>query len=242
MEASKCPKCGEEPNFLEHMEKWYCYECNSYVADDEIEPEQEIAEEPEAAEVQPEEEPIAPEEPKPEIQKELVEVRMCENCGQPLKWIEKYQRDYCYSCKKYAVAPVKDPEPVKAPAEEPKKEPVGKSCPDCAGEMKFVQKYDEWYCYTCKKYPLHKSKAKPEVPKKANTCPKCNGGLRHIEKYQRYYCDACRCYAPKANAQSAKKVCPTCRSELKFIAQYNEWYCYKCKKYPLRPGKPVLLL
>lgn len=242
MEASKCPKCGEEPNFLEHMEKWYCYECNSYIADEEIEPEQEIAEEPEAEEAQPKEEPSVPEETKPEAPKVTVEVRMCANCGQPLKWIEKYQRDYCYSCKKYAPVAIKEPEPVKAPAEAPKKEPEVKNCPDCSGEMKFVQKHNEWYCYACKKYPLYKAKAKPEAPKNANSCTKCNGKLRYIEKYKRHYCDACKAYAPKSGAPSEKKVCPACKSELKFVAQYNEWYCYNCKKYPLRPGKPILLL
>jgi ribosomal protein S27AE len=242
MEASKCPKCGEEPNFLEHMEKWYCYECNSYIADEEIEPEQEVAEEPEVEDAQPKEEPSVPEETKPEAPKESIEVRMCTNCGQPLKWIEKYQRDYCYSCKKYAPAAIKEPEPVKAPAEAPKKAPEVKKCPDCSGEMKFVQKHNEWYCYACKKYPLHKAKAKPEAPKKANSCTKCNGKLRYIEKYKRHYCDACKAYAPKSGAPSGNKVCPACKSELKFIAQYNEWYCYKCKKYPLRPGKPILLL
>jgi len=236
MEASKCPKCGEEPDFLEHMEKWYCYECNSYVDQEEIEAEEEIVEETEEASPEPEDE-------KPEAPKEMVEVRMCANCGQPLKWIEKYQRHYCYSCKKYA--PLDKPEEPKAPvaAEAPKKESTGKCCPQCSGEMKFVQKYNEWYCYTCKKYPLHK--AKPEAPKKeaaAACCPKCKGKLRYIEKYQRHYCDACKAYAPKNGAAPAKKVCPTCKSELKYIQQYNEWYCYNCKKYPLRPGKPVLLL
>lgn len=242
MEASKCPKCGEEPNFLEHMEKWYCYECNSYIADEEIESEQEIVEEPEAEEAQPKVEPSIPEETKSEVPKETVEVHMCANCSQPLKWIEKYQRDYCYSCKTYAPVVIKEPEPVKAPVEVPKKEPEVKSCPDCSGDMKFIQKHSEWYCYACKKYPLHKAKPKPEAPKKANSCTKCNGKLRYIEKYKRHYCDACKAYAPKSGAPSGKKVCPTCKSELKFVAQYNEWYCYKCKKYPLRPGKPILLL
>ena len=31
MEASKCPKCGDEPHFVEQVEKWYCYGCNSYI-------------------------------------------------------------------------------------------------------------------------------------------------------------------------------------------------------------------
>jgi hypothetical protein len=28
--------------------------------------------------------------------------KVCPSCGQPLKWIEKYQRHYCYNCRKYA--------------------------------------------------------------------------------------------------------------------------------------------
>jgi ribosomal protein S27AE/uncharacterized protein YbaR (Trm112 family) len=275
MEASKCPKCGEEPNFLEHLEKWYCYECNSYVDESEIEVEEEAEEqaedqveeetvevaeetiEEEAAEVVPEttvEEPVeeevaapAPvEEPKP-----AVEVRMCPHCGQPLKWIEKYQRDYCYSCKKYA--PVrKNAEPKSEPKPEPKPEPKSaekkaesaKVCPECSGEMKYIEKYKEWYCHACRKYPLHKPKPKApaETPNGEPECPKCGGALRHIEKYQRHYCNACKEYAPKSVTASAVKTCPACKSELKYIKQYNEWYCYKCKKYPLRPSKPVLLI
>ena len=31
MAASKCPKCGEKAHFVEHIEKWYCYDCNAYM-------------------------------------------------------------------------------------------------------------------------------------------------------------------------------------------------------------------
>lgn len=265
MEASKCPKCGEEPNFLDHMEKWYCYECNSYVDQPEAEVQEESVEEVEeeitetveesTQEPSAETETLMEEEPEePALVKETVEVRICPNCEQPIKWIEKYQRYYCYSCKKYApvekkVEPEKVAEqvPEEAPKEEPKpivKEDPVKACPECSGEMKYIEKHSEWYCHACKKYPLHKPKKKPVAngqPKKM-TCPKCNGSLRYIEKYGRHYCNACKAYAPKARSASEKKFCPTCRSELKYVKQYNEWYCYKCKKYPLRPSKPVLLL
>ena len=197
------------------------------------------------------EEAAEPEEPVPapvEEVKTTVEVRMCPNCGQPLKWIEKYQRDYCYSCKKYApvrkkAAPKPEPAPeVKAPAPEP--ESTDKVCPECSGSMKFIEKYKEWYCHSCRKYPLHKPKPKKpaEAPNGDPKCPKCSGPLRYIEKYERHYCNACREYAPKGVGAKSVKTCPACHSELKFIKQYNEWYCYKCKKYPLRPSKPVLLI
>ena len=267
MEASKCPNCGEEPSFLEHMEKWYCYECNSYVDSPEVEVHEEPAKEVEEEVLEESPEPVqetaaeapaeaetpvaeAPEEPTPI--KEAVNIRICPNCEQPLKWIEKYQRYYCYSCKKYApVEKRPEPEvvsaeeaPAEAPAELVKADPV-KTCPACSGEMKFIEKYSEWYCYRCKKYPLHKPKEKPAASDKPKsmTCPKCHGPLKYVEKYSRHYCYACKAYAPKnGTAAPERKRCPGCKSELKYIKQYNEWYCYKCKKYPLRPSKPVLLL
>ncbi len=276
MEASKCPKCGEEPDFLEHMEKWYCYECNSYVDASEAvvheDPVEEVAEEEltEAVEEKVEEKVVeaeavaeAPVEavPEPEEVKEpAVEIRMCPNCDQPLKWIEKYQRYYCYSCKKYApvekkVEPEPEPQPepeampeeVPAPkVEEPKpvaEADTAKNCPVCSSQMRYIEKYSEWYCHACKKYPLHKPKEKPAPKEQPNgvVCPKCNGSTRYIEKYGRHYCNACKAYTPKG-ASDNRKLCPTCKSELKYIKQYNEWYCYECKKYPLRPSKPVLLL
>ncbi len=291
MEASKCPKCGEEPFFVEHIEKWYCYECNTYVdgteedhehaeetvehIEDQVESEiapavidsEQMDEVPvreafkdysddyedelaadlaEISEVEPKEavlsaipkgvpDVVAPAaEPKTDMT-----IRMCTNCGQPLKWIEKYQRHYCYGCKKYA--PKED-----KPKEEAKPAPEMKACPDCGGELKYVEKYSEWYCYSCKKYPLRRKKAveqpkpaaKPSTkPSGAGMCPKCGKPLKWIEKYERHYCVACKEYAPKE-----KKTCPACGDDMKFIPEYNEWYCYKCKKYSLRPSKPVFLL
>jgi ribosomal protein S27AE/predicted RNA-binding Zn-ribbon protein involved in translation (DUF1610 family) len=294
MAASKCPKCGEKPSFVHHMDKWYCYECNSYMegavkhkeeapevegpsvaeasasaeeaaprhedfkdySDDD---EAETAAEPQAVQEE------APVKPKPaaaeaapkRVAKEEPGIRMCPACGQPLKWIEKYQRHYCYGCKKYAAKEAK-------PKEEPKAAPAAemKTCPDCQGALKYVEKYSEWYCYKCKKYPLRKKKAeepKPSGPKQSDekpaepkpaapapahqpetdvkACPKCGKPLKYIEKYQRHYCYECKAYAPKE-----AKTCPICGDAMKFVQQYNEWYCYKCKKYSLRPSKPVLLL
>ena len=356
MEGSKCRKCGEKPHFVEHIEKWYCFNCNTYqddvpeekaaetaavveqhaveettvaapvaapAADDEKpspiaaeieEIEKEESEpkcekcgailqkkddgtlfcamcapsvEPAAAEViesktpsiidiaiaehlattvKAEPEPVPVEEiPKasPEAKPEVVEVkvRMCPNCGQPLKYIEKYSRYYCYSCKKYA--PKEPPEaPKAAPAA---KAPEAKKCPDCGGDLKFIDKYSEWYCYTCKKYPLRQKKAaekkaaeKPvtaaapasKPAEKASSppaCTKCGKPLKHVEKYDRYYCFECKQYAPKGHGQAEgakqeKKTCPVCNGDMAYIQQYNEWYCYKCKKYTLRPSKPVLLI
>ena len=351
MEASKCPKCGEEPQYIEHIEKWYCYGCNTYVEDEaehvctseetkeecvaeirqelqtleaeedkleckncgaeledlkdgklycfvcetyqgeshgaEVEakpepgPEPMVAEPPHTvneaqhlletanapvkeetmpeavsheSEATPEpvieihksepiidrvDEPVVP--PLNELKHESTlapspELRTCASCGQPLKWIEKYQRHYCYSCRKYAPREIKK-DPVT---------PGKKDCPGCGGELKFVEKYSEWYCYKCKKYPLRAVKKAEEPKPQALVCPKCKGPVKWIDKYARYYCLSCKEYAPKGfggvPAEAGdKKQCPACNETMKFVPEYNEWYCYKCKKYSLRPSKPVLL-
>jgi len=372
MKSSKCRNCGEDPHYVEHIEKWYCFSCNSYAEPEEHKSEEAVAtpqaeapkaEEPavnvvpliaeelaalekederhtcdrcgavlqtmpggalvcimctdngtaavpeaESApstsapanaqslidsaivEEAPREEPVeaVPEQPavaavsEPEPTpvapapaakaeaapaKDEKPVKMCPNCGQPLKWIEKYSRHYCYSCRKYATKESAEaPKPVPAPsvAQEPAApKPEAKRCPDCGAEIKFIDKYNEWYCYTCKKYPLHKKKdaAKPAEQKPAEPadaakssvpmCSKCGKPLKHVEKYDRHYCYECKQYAPKPAPQAPapaqapkdeKKVCPVCSGPMTYVAQYNEWYCYKCKKYTLRPSKPVLLL
>ena len=307
MEASKCPKCGDEPHFVEQIEKWYCYGCNSYVEDEgphaaeehakENPPEakaEEIAQELKALEsedrptcakcgasleagpdgimscsicespaevpatipgpapenetgneaqalidsitVAPPVEPIHNQAPpaEPEAKKEhLLDIKMCPTCGQPLKHIEKYQRYYCYGCRRYAPreSPGKPAEPAKTDSH------TAKKCPDCGKELKFIDKYSEHYCFTCKKYPLKERKKAQDLK-----CPKCGERLRYIEKYSRHYCVACKEYAPKGYGQGEKKICPCCNSSMRFVAEYNELYCYKCKKYSLRPSKPVLLI
>lgn len=334
MEASKCPKCGEEPSFIEHIEKWYCYGCNSYIDEGEdkhecnadavhgdpaaaiahelksLEEEEaklecrncgaeledlkdgrlycfmcetyqdeivsETKEEPKqneaqalldavsvpaadkapepvqpAVEVVPEVVPVVSEPAKePEVEPEPgpkpTEVKTCPSCSQPLKFIEKYKRHYCYGCRKYAP---RDESP-KPPLSVVKGDRVAKKCPDCSGEMKFVEKYSEYYCYSCKKYPLRSQKkaepAKPASKAKVLACPKCGEPVKWIEKYSRYYCYKCKNYAPKGFDgmpldAGEKKTCPTCKEVMKFIPEYSEWYCLKCKKYSLRPSKPVLL-
>lgn len=314
MEASKCPKCGEEPHFVEAVEKWYCYGCNEYIEDGEAaeaETEAEVADEGKVeickkcgAELEsvtdgklycyicgayPEEAPAAaPAEaptaaltevpvavpatpikdevqalldsiPSPVISTEGVspiappeaqvepkvekapEIKMCLTCGQPMKWIDKYQRDYCYGCRKYAPKDVPAPEPEPAPAPALVVEDR-KTCPECKGDLKFIEKYNEYYCHSCKKYPLRGKKA-AHAERKADGCPKCGKPLSHIAKYDRDYCHSCKEYAPKSASGSGqeRKMCPSCNSAMKYVSEYNEWYCYKCKKYSLRPSKPVLL-
>ena len=340
MEASKCPKCGDEPFFIEHIEKWYCYGCNSYIESEEDHhvhcETKDHVDAPEAASdaivselhaleleskpvckncgaviesirdgklycniceaspvddacsgnselghndaqslldsavcgpvikesvSKPEKRTLKAEPAKPapapaavsakpieaKTPEKAPEIKMCATCGQPLKFIDKYSRHYCYACRKYAP---KD-EPVRPKVVPVKSEPGPKSCPGCSGELKYIEKYSEYYCYTCKKYPLRAQKAVQDKPAPVKTgpleCTKCGQPVKLIEKYSRYYCYSCKEYAPKgfgglSGQPQEKKFCPTCKDEMKFISEYNEWYCYKCRKYALRPSKPVLLV
>jgi hypothetical protein len=86
----------------------------------------------------------------PRAAERRIEIRMCPQCGRPLKWVEKYSRHYCYSCKKYA------------PIRRTVKLPFGTSggslqdemrCPRCRGSLKFVHMYSEYYCEKCRRYP-----------------------------------------------------------------------------------------
>ena len=360
MEASKCPKCGDEPLFIEHLSKWYCYGCNTYVDEEKHEcgaeplhegnalpieegvkaleneetarecktcgaklqdlkdgsaycfmcetyqdepaaemshveepkpaaepamnesqklleeakktekfvgePAQVVHEEASAPVIQPmetkievampviinveEAAPKAQPEPEPEApapKAPEIKVRVCTGCGQPLKYIDKYSRYYCYACKKYASR--EDPARAAVPA--PATKPV-KACPDCGKPLKFVEKYTEWYCYECKKYPL-RERARAAVAKTPDTlsCPTCGEPLKFIPQYSRHYCYKCKKYAPKGTPQRPSssasehkaegKVCPACKEQMKYVSEYNEWYCYKCRKYSLRPIKPILL-
>jgi predicted RNA-binding Zn-ribbon protein involved in translation (DUF1610 family) len=348
MESSKCPKCGDDPHFIAHVDKWYCFGCNSYIDDVEEEPQaeeragdevvldlvekavsvtpepagaehleckscgaelqdlkdgrfycfmcesyqDEIKEQPDHGEneaqvlvdqasiavpsispaatqvpvttpsvptpdtkpaevstspspplAQANATPISPEpsalvEPRAPSAEKPTFVRMCTSCGQPLKYIDKYQRYYCYGCKKYAS---KD-EKLKGTSE-------GKKCPECGGELRFIEKYNEHYCNACKKYPLRAGSAVAAVKTEVLLCPKCSAPLKWIEKYSRHYCYTCKEYAPKGysgtlapSTSSEKKTCPSCNESMKYIAEYDEWYCYKCRKYSLRPNKPAMFL
>lgn len=77
------------------------------------------------------------------------EIKMCPTCEKPLKWVEKYERFYCYSCKKYL----------------PRQRRVKRSilvqdsfldriCPLCGDDTFFVEKYSEYYCESCDRYPF----------------------------------------------------------------------------------------
>ena len=88
-----------------------------------------------------------------------IEIRMCPDCGKPLKWIEKYTRHYCYGCKKYS------PRQRKIRDTLPEHDAdLDKTCPACGQDTSFDEKYSHYYCDTCRTYPfVHLRKREPEA-------------------------------------------------------------------------------
>ena len=134
LEASKCPKCGEEPSFVEHIEKWYCYECNTYFDDSgehtEVHAEaEERAEEPVSEQV-PQSAAVAP---------------TAESAD-----FKDYSDDY-----EAEIAPeVEETEEVKAePAQASPTKPAAKAeqgicmCPVCDQPLKWIEKYQSHHRY-----------------------------------------------------------------------------------------------
>lgn len=79
-----------------------------------------------------------------------LDIRMCPTCGKPLKWVEKYSRHYCYSCKKYA------PKQRKVLGDSPRpRAKIGdmETCPHCRSKLKYIHRYSDYYCENCEKYP-----------------------------------------------------------------------------------------
>src|SRR5512137_430293 len=109
MEASKCPKCGDEPHFVESVEKWYCYGCNSYIDDDECvhgETEHDLAAEEQTKETS--------EELHPNTESGS---QICKGCGAELEQI-KDGKLYCYVCETYPGETESETKPELEPAAE----------------------------------------------------------------------------------------------------------------------------
>ncbi|MCK4757616.1 MAG: hypothetical protein KAS67_04115 [Thermoplasmata archaeon] len=74
----------------------------------------------------------------------------CPSCGQPLSYIEEYDRMYCHSCKAYPdTDETGEPEP---PVEPAPAEPALPQCKSCGNNLEFIEKYNRHYCYDCKQY------------------------------------------------------------------------------------------
>ena len=236
-----CPTCGADATYVEQYDRYYCYTCSAYIEPvdkDEAEEEEKSAEEPAEAEGG----------------------KVCSKCGGEAKYIEQYQRYYCYTCNEYieplekTEGAVSDTEKVaEGPAEETKEDVAAKVCPKCGGEPKYVEQYQRYYCYTCSEYvePVEKedltseeekvtedAAREPKEEEAAKVCPKCGGEPKYVEQYDRYYCYTCSEYVEPAEkeekAEEEKtegRTCPDCGGAANYVEQYDRYYCYTCSKY-----------
>jgi len=84
------------------------------------------------------------------------EIRVCPTCGMPLKWINKYERHYCYSCKKYPP----QQRTSKIPLASLSRATPKRLCPECGNDLDFINSFGEYYCQICRKHPLMEYSAK----------------------------------------------------------------------------------
>ena len=174
--------------------------------------------------------------------------KICPSCGLALTYVQKYDRWYCYTCRKYASKEASE-------GEEKKEEEEAMMCSECGSKAEYIDKYDRWYCRTCKRYlPTAKPAAEAKVEKEAEEvsdgtaplCAQCGKPTTWIANYERYYCYPCKKYTPKGTApaktaaeaakpltppKAAGPACATCGRPTSWIAKYNRYYCYHCQKY-----------
>lgn len=91
-----------------------------------------------------------------EEDKKRIEVKMCPDCGKPLKWVENYSKFYCYSCKKYLSKQRKVKLTGLGPATQ-----MENTCPSCGESASYVEKYSDYYCDSCRKYVLAQLRKRP---------------------------------------------------------------------------------
>ncbi|MFW5907345.1 MAG: hypothetical protein ACOCTR_03190 [Candidatus Natronoplasma sp.] len=143
-ESRSCMDCGGRLRWIDQYEMWYCDNCQEYKP--------QAGEEREAAEEEKGAEPPAEED---------VEVKLCPHCVSELRWIEQYGRWYCDNCQQYIEGveekgkPSEETEEVEVSeeeVEEEEEEEITQPCPDCDGEVRWLEEYNRWYCENCKEY------------------------------------------------------------------------------------------
>ena len=166
------------------------------------------------------------------------EKKACPYCCEcELTYVPKYDRWYCYKCRKYA------------PKEQPKPAEKGaKKCPSCGNDSQYIEKFQRWYCWSCQKY-LPKDTAVRAEPQSDQVplCAQCGKPTVWIPMYERHYCYPCKKYAPKTEGnmetspvlpaakveevKPAAPACPRCGKPTTWIVKYERYYCYPCGKY-----------
>ena len=99
---------------------------------------------------------------------------LCSTCGDRARYLPYYESWYCESCEDETEPYEEERQPRKRVAKKKKHRsagrPVGRGpggrasgpsqrprqrtprCRQCQGPMEYIEQYDRWYCYTCKRY------------------------------------------------------------------------------------------
>ncbi|MEF8873354.1 MAG: hypothetical protein V5A88_01640 [Candidatus Thermoplasmatota archaeon] len=147
-EERTCFDCGERLRWIDQYEMWYCDNCREYKRIEEEEETEEAAYTKERAEPSEEED---------------VDVKLCPHCVSELRWVPQYERWYCDNCQQYVEAiEEEDVSESAGQGEAPEKEEeeeveeeeteITEPCPDCDGEVRWLEEYNRWYCEDCKEY------------------------------------------------------------------------------------------
>ena len=229
-----CPSCGEMTTPVKDSDSFYCYSCEEYYTKG-----GKVVEEKKGETAK-----DATEEAKPEIVvKEAFVEKEEEEKGEAAASTKAEDFKIELSADESIILDLLE-------GNKPVKEEKN-VCPNCGLALTYVQKYDRWYCYTCRKYASKEGAAEEE--KEATRCSDCGGEADYIVKYDRYYCRSCRKYLPpmrkegeKAAAaattaaataqESTPPLCAICGKPTTWIATYERYYCYPCKKYAPKSG------
>lgn len=105
-----------------------------------------------------------------------IQAKNCPTCNSTLRYVPQYDNWYCDNCGDYKV-PVhaassttpppqtgqqsqqqtagqqsQKQQPQQQPPPQQQQEQQGNQCPDCGGQMRYVDEYDRWYCDNCEEY------------------------------------------------------------------------------------------
>src|SRR5208283_3797560 len=72
---------------------------------------------------------------------------LCPTCNQPLTWIPKYKKWYCYNDKKYVSVGKKRFLGLMNTSSNPKQSSTQQLCPTCNQPLTWIPQYKRWYCY-----------------------------------------------------------------------------------------------
>ena len=299
-EANKCPKCDSELHHVEKLGEHYCFSCETYYPQNEVDKAKAKAQEEAAKKAQVVADAGKEERAKPKG-------IPCPSCGDMTAPVKDSDSYYCYSCEKYYTKGGKvveekaedapktaavEVKPVEVEKEEkaevaslaPKAEIASvrrktddfkieltadesiildllegnktkedkRVCPTCGLALTYVQKYDRWYCYTCRKYATKGAPSEEEKSEEAMKCSDCGGDADYILKYDRWYCKSCKKYLPAGvkedkkaavaavEEEAAQPLCAVCGKPTTWVATYERYYCYPCKKYHPKAGEKAV--